>query len=108
MWIRRPPASAPVRSRVCRVGAILAGVALLLATAAARAAAPVGEPAREGPDHALTSPPTPQLEPADPGLARRTAPTWQLALLDVAPILGTALRPSAPDAVETVALRSRG
>src|SRR4051794_1317751 len=108
MWTRRAAALAPVRSRGCRVGGILAGVALLAATAGAHAAAPVGGPVPETPDQALPSSPVPRLEPADVGPARQPVPTWQLALLDVAPVLGTALRPSAPDAVEPVALRSRG
>src|SRR4051794_21351596 len=107
MWTRRAAALAPVRSRGCRVGGILAGVALAATAAGARAAAPVGGPVPETPDQALPSSPVPRLEPADLGPARQPVPTWQLALLDVAPILGTGLRPSASDAVEPVALRAR-
>src|SRR4051812_33860725 len=99
---------AAVRTRACRVGGILAGAVLLAATAAAaRAAAPVGGPVPETPDQAPPSAPVPRLEPADLGLPARPIATWQLALLDVAAILRTGFRPSAPDAVEPVALSSR-
>src|SRR3954454_17282582 len=104
---------AAVRTRACRVGGILAGAVLLAATASgARAAAPVGGLAPETPDQAPPSSPVPRLEPADLGLPARPLATWQLALLDVAAILPTGVRPGAPDpraphAVEPVALSSR-